>query len=263
VVLSFDPHPLELLHPERFQPVLTTLPERARLLRECGADHVVLLQTTPALLQRSAVEFFTHVVLDGFRARALVEGENFRFGRDRQGDVTLLCNLTREAGVTLDVIPPFEIGGVRVSSSRVRQALGRGDVGEAAALLERPYRLRGTVGTGQRRGRTIGFPTANLQQLGTLVPGNGVYAVRVHFAGEHWPGAANIGPNPTFGEQERKVEVHLIGFEGELYGQALDVDFVGRLRDTRPFAGVAELVAQLRQDVEQAKALAAESKGAR
>jgi riboflavin kinase/FMN adenylyltransferase len=139
----------------------------------------------------------------------------------------------------------------------VRDALERGDVGAAATLLGRPYRLRGVVGVGQRRGRTIGFPTANLEGLATLVPADGVYAVRVRressAAEPAWAGAANVGPNPTFGEDARKVEVHLIGFAGDLYGQTLAVDFVRRLRDTRPFASVGELVEQLRRDVEQAR----------
>ena len=133
----------------------------------------------------------------------------------------------------------------------------RGDVRAAADLLSRPYRLRGKVGTGQRRGQTLGFPTANLEQVETLIPGDGVYAVRVHYQGRAWPGAANLGPNPTFGEQARKIEVHLIGFEGELYGQVLAVDFLDRLRDTRPFGSVAQLVEQLRTDIERARQIAA------
>jgi riboflavin kinase/FMN adenylyltransferase len=123
-------------------------------------------------------------------------------------------------------------------------------------LLDRPYRLRGTVGVGQRRGATLGFPTANLEKPLTLVPRDGVYAVRAWTGGTAWPGAANVGPNPTFGEQARKVEVHLIGFSGDLYGQPLAVDFLDRLRDTRPFAGPAELVAQLRRDVDEARRIA-------
>jgi riboflavin kinase/FMN adenylyltransferase len=145
-------------------------------------------------------------------------------------------------------------GGI-VSSSRVREALVRGAVREAAELLGRPHRLHGQVGTGQRRGQQLGFPTANLERVETLVPGDGVYAVRVFWQGSAWPGAANIGPNPTFGEQDRKVEVHLIGFEGSLYGQRLAVDFLDRLRDTRPFSGPTELAAQLKKDVEQARRL--------
>ena len=122
-------------------------------------------------------------------------------------------------------------------------------------MLGRPYRLQGRVGVGRRRGRTLGFPTANLGPLFTAVPGDGVYAVRVPHGGTAWPGAANVGPNPTFGETARKVEVHLIGFSGDLYGRPIAVDLVERLRDTRPFAGPADLAEQLRADVEQAKRL--------
>src|SRR5262249_32977003 len=154
----------------------------------------------------------------------------FAFGRDREGDIATLGGLCRTADVALAVVPPFLLDGVPVSSSRVRSALVRGAVGEAAVLLGRPYRLRGTVGTGQRRGHTIGFPTANLEDVPTVLPGDGVYAVRVRHQGRTWPGAANIGPNPTFGEQARKIEVHLIGFGGDLYGQPLAVDFLERLR---------------------------------
>ncbi len=256
VVLTFDPHPLKLLRPEQFQPVLTTSADRADLLQRHGADHVVILRTTPGLLQLTAAEFFAEVLRQRLAARAVVEGANFAFGRNREGTVATLAELCRAAGMELAVVPPFLQEGVPVSSSRVRAALLRGAVTEAADLLGRPYRLRGIVGTGKRRGATLGFPTANLEQVETLVPADGVYAVRAHHEGTAWPAAANVGPNPTFGEQARKVEVHLIGFDGNLYGRPLAVDFVERLRDTRPFGGVEELVAQLRRDVEQARQVA-------
>jgi riboflavin kinase/FMN adenylyltransferase len=255
VVLTFDPHPLQLLSPERFQPVLTTTADRVALLRAAGADQVAVLRTTPELLQLSAPDFFARVVRTGFQARAVVEGGNFAFGRNREATVETLSDYCREAGIDFTVVPFLQEAGRNISSSQVRAALLAGDVRGAVGLLGRCYRLRGTVGVGQRRGRTIGFPTANLEALSTLIPGNGVYAVRVEHAGKQWPGAANIGPNPTFGEDARKIEIHLIGFEGDLYGQPLAADFVERLRDTRPFAGVAELKAQLQQDVEQAKRL--------
>jgi riboflavin kinase / FMN adenylyltransferase len=256
VAVTFDPHPLRLLRPEQFMPVLTTVPDRAALLQDCGADHVLILQTTPELLRLSAADFFREVVQTRLAARALVEGPNFAFGRNREGDVDTLAELCSRAGLTLEVVTPYLLDGVPVSSSRVRAALVRGDVGGAAVLLGRPYRLRGTVGTGQRRGQTLGFPTANLEQVETVIPGDGVYAVRAEHQGRTWPGAANVGPNPTFGEQARKVEVHLIGFQGDLYGRGLAVDFLERLRETRPFRGVNELVEQLRRDVDQARRLA-------
>src|SRR5262249_21847547 len=147
-----------------------------------------------------------------------------------------------------------------VSSSRVRAALVQGNVALAARLLGRPYRLRGVVGSGQKRGHSLGFPTANLEQIQTLTPGDGVYAVRVAYNKAVWPGAANVGPNPTFGEQARKVEAHLIGFHGDLYDRELALDFLDRLRDTRPFAGPKELAAQLKHDIEQARTIAAQTK---
>jgi riboflavin kinase/FMN adenylyltransferase len=253
VAVTFDPHPLELLRPASLQPLLTTVADRIRLLHELGADHVVVLHTTPSLLGLSAAEFFERVVRDRLAARAVVEGVNFRFGRDRTGDVKLLAGLCAAAGLGFTVLPAVRVGSAEVSSSRIRAALLGGDVEEAATLCARPHRLVGSVRAGAGRGRTIGFPTANLDRLQTLAPGDGVYAVRVPVGGATFPGAANVGPNPTFGDMARKVEVHLIGFTGDLYDQTLAVDFIKRLRDTRPFASAAELVDQLRRDVEQAR----------
>ena len=254
VVLTFDPHPLQLLRPEQFKPVLTTLDDRAGLLQAHGADHVIILRTTRELLQRSAAEFFGKVVLSQVGARALVEGGNFAFGRDREGTIEKLRDFCQHAGVGFTIVPSFRTeDGIPVSSSRVRTALETGDVREAARLLGRPYRLRGTVAEGSQRGHKLGFPTANLENIQTLAPLDGVYAVRVHRGKDRWAGAANIGPNPTFGEQARKVEVHVIGFQGNLYGDHLAIDFIARLRDTRTFDGIGELVEQLKLDVREAE----------
>jgi riboflavin kinase/FMN adenylyltransferase len=154
--------------------------------------------------------------------------------------------------MAFEEVPQLSLNGEPVSSSRVRAALVSGDVARAAELLNRNYSIAGTIVTGAKRGRTIGFPTANLGDVPTVLPGNGVYAVRAGVEGRVWPAAANVGPNPTFGEDARKIEVHLIGFSGDVYGKLIEVEFVGRLRDTRPFNGVSELVAQLQQDVERA-----------
>lgn len=255
VAITFDPHPLQILRPEQFQPVLTTVADRAALLEAAGADHVIQLRTTAALLHLRAEEFFETVLRDHVAARAVIEGTNFGFGRDREGDVQTLARLCARAGMQLSIVPPVMHEGQPISSSRVRRALLQGAVGEATLLCGHPYFLRAKVGRGAGRGRTIGFPTANLEPLETLVPGDGVYAVRVHLGGEAWAGAANIGPNPTFAEQQRKIEVHLIGFAGDLVGQSLRVDFIAWLRGTRPFASVAALVEQLHQDIDQARRL--------
>lgn len=258
VVLSFDPHPLQLLAPDRFQPLLTSPEDRAADLRVCGADRVLFLRTTPELLRLTPHEFFAQVLRDGLRPKALVEGFNFRFGHDRAGDNELLGELCRESGIAMALVPPFQLDAVPVSSSRVRKALLDGDVGEAMRLMGRHYRLHGIVGEGARRGRTLGFPTANLTDVQTLVPGDGVYAVRARFDGETWAGAANVGGNPTFGEQSRKIEIHLIDFVGDIYGRSMTVTFLHRLRETRPFSGADDLVTQLQRDVEQARHIGAE-----
>jgi riboflavin kinase/FMN adenylyltransferase len=258
VAVTFDPHPLQLLRPAQFQPVLTTIPERAELLQCYGVDQVVILRTTPEMLNLGAEEFFELVVRKGLGAATMVPGFNFAFGHNREGTLETLAGLCQRAGMGYVAVPPLKIDGRPVSSSRVRTELLRGAAREAARLLGRPYRLIGRVGTGQRRGQTLGFPTANLEQIEMLIPADGVYAVRVAWQGRTWTGAANIGPNPTFGEQQRKVEVHLIDFQGDLYGVTLAVDFVDRLRDTRPFDSVAALTAQLHADVEQARHTAAE-----
>lgn len=256
IALTFDPHPIELLRPGQTPPRLTTPEDRTRLLHELGADHVLILRATQELLSLRAADFFTQVIQGHFDAQSLVEGTNFGFGRGREGDVATLARLCEPAGIRLTVVPPVILDSGEVSSSRIRAALTSGNVREAAALLGRPYRLHGLVGHGQHRGQQLGFPTANLDQLRTLVPGEGVYAVRVPHEGKNWPAAANVGPNPTFGEIARKVEIHLIGFQGDLYGRPLTVDFIERLRDTRPFKSVAELVEQLRHDIEQARRIA-------
>jgi riboflavin kinase/FMN adenylyltransferase len=254
VAVMFDPHPIALLAPERLLPLLTTPADRAELLQRAGADHVVILRTTPELLRLEAREFLDTILGDRLAANAVVEGFNFRFGRGRAGDLELLGAWCRRRDVEFAVVGRQAVDCAVVSSSRVRTALEAGDVAAAARLLGRQYRLRGVVGAGAKRGRTLGFPTANLTEPATLVPGDGVYAARVMLAdGSTWPGAANIGPNPTFGEQTRKLEVHLIGFDGDLYGQPIAVDFISRLRETRQFAGPADLVAQLRLDVEMVR----------
>lgn len=254
VVLTFDPHPLQLLRPETCPPLLTTFAERTRLLLAAGANHIVILRTRREMLQLTAREFFDRVIRARLQPRVLVPGYNFGFGRGREGNVESLAHFCAEVGMEFVLVQPLEVEGEPVSSSRVRAALLAGQVELAGRLLGRPYRLQGVVGHGRHRGRGLGFPTANLEEIATLIPATGVYAVQVEMDGQLRPGAANIGPNPTFGEEARKVEVHLIGYAGpDLYGRRLALDVVKRLRDTRAFAGAAELVEQLRRDVEEAR----------
>jgi len=253
VVVTFDPPPHQVLHPGSERPPLTTIPQRSALLHSLGVDQVVVLRTSPALLALSAEAFFEDVIARQLGAKAVVEGYDFRFGRGRCGTNDILRTLCTTAVIAFEEVPQLTFNGEPVSSSGVRATLASGDVARAAGLLARNYRITGTVITGAKRGRTIGFPTANLDNVQTFLPGNGVYAVRAFVDGRDWPAAANIGPNPTFGEDARKIEVHLIGFSGDVYGKSMEVEFIARLRDTRPFGGAAELSEQLKKDIEHAK----------
>lgn len=257
VVVTFDPPPHRVLHPDSGppRPPLTTLEHRAELLHAAGADHVVILRTSPALLALSPEAFFEDILIRQLGAKAVVEGYDFRFGRGRTGTTETLRALSASGEIAFEEVPPLHFKGEPVSSSRVRAAIVGGEVGLASELLARPYRIEGRVVEGARRGRTIGFPTANLDQVATVLPGNGVYAVRSHLGDKMVPGAANVGPNPTFGEDARKVEIHLIDFSGDLYGKAMAVEFIARIRETRPFGGAAELAAQLRHDIEDARSI--------
>ena len=256
VVFTFDPHPVRLLRPDAAPPPLTWTDRKAELLAELGVDAMIAYPTDEALLALSAREFFDTIVRQRLDARAMVEGPNFFFGRGRTGTVVLLRELCRDSGISLDVVEPLTIGGDYVSSSRVRTLIQQGDVRAAGELLTQPYRMRGMVTHGAGRGAKIGFPTANVAAIDTLLPAQGVYAGRAITAAGTWLAAINIGPNPTFGEQTLKVEIHLIDFHGSLYGQPLAVDFLTRLRDIHPFPSVDALKTQLRNDVEQAKHLA-------
>ncbi len=256
VVFTFDPHPVRLLRPAEAPAPLTWSEHKAELLGELGVHAMIAYPTDEGMLSLSPKAFFDRVVCDQLRTRAMVEGPNFRFGHDREGDVQLLGQFCQEAGVQLEIVPPLMIDGQYISSSRVRQSIRQGDVDAARDMLTRPYRIRGLVTHGARRGGGLGFPTANVEAVDTLLPGLGVYAGRAWAADRRWPAAINIGPNPTFGEQSIKFEVHLIGYQGSLYGEPLEVDFLSRLRDIRPFPSVEELKKQLDQDVCAAREIA-------
>jgi riboflavin kinase/FMN adenylyltransferase len=272
IVFTFDPHPVRLLRPEQCPPPLTWTERKAELLAAQGVDWIVAYPTDEALLQLSAQAFFDRIVREALAARALVEGPNFYFGHNREGTIERLNKLTAAAGMSLDIVRPVEIDGAIVSSSRVRDLIRRGDVQEANRLLASPYRIRGMITHGAGRGAKIGFPTANLGAIDTLLPAQGVYAGRAwippasravlgpELSALHssYPAAINLGPSPTFGDATPRVEVHIVGLDEPLYGQPLEVDFLARLRDIRPFESPAALAEQLRRDIEQVKQIAFE-----
>jgi riboflavin kinase/FMN adenylyltransferase len=260
LAVTFHPHPATFLRPDRVPEPLVWLEREIQLLEAAGLSDVAVFKTGPWLLELPAREFFERVVMEQFGVRGMVEGPNFFFGHNRGGDVRVLAEWCDQAGIDLHVAEPLTTDdGRMISSSRIRATLAEGDVAEARELLGRPHRIRGVVSHGAGRGAGIGVPTANLHGVDVLIPADGVYAARVHVPGADgapptpWPAACNIGPNPTFGEQTRKVEAHLIGFRGDLYGRMLEMDFLQRLRPTRAFAGLDELLDQIGRDVEEAR----------
>lgn len=249
VVLTFDPHPIRLLRPEQAPPSLTTLPQKTAILEGCGVDCVIAFPTTREFLSHTPQEFFEQVVIDRLHARGLVEGANFCFGKDRAGDVAMLAELCTAAGLTLDVVPPVIVDGEAVSSSRIREHIAAGRIDAAVQLLGHPYALQGTVVRGVGRGASLGFPTANLDGIETLLPADGVYAGRVRLNDKQFPAAINLGSNPTFGDEQRKLELHIIGHTGDLYGRELTVDLLSRIRDVARFESPDALRRQLKSDI--------------
>ncbi|MCA9212995.1 MAG: bifunctional riboflavin kinase/FAD synthetase [Planctomycetales bacterium] len=254
VVFTFEPHPAIVLRPDLAPAPLTWLERKADLLAGLGVDAVVAYPTDRALLKLTPEQFFQSIVVDKLAAKAIVEGPNFCFGRDRQGDVALLRKLCSQQEIQFDVVEPITAGDdTLVSSSRIREAIARGEIDHANEMLTQPYRIRGIVARGAGRGSTIGFPTANIDDADTLLPADGVYAGRVQLDGAEFAAAINVGAAPTFGDDKKRVEVHIICFDRGLYGQMLEVDFLRRLRTIQSFDCMEELVAQLRVDIGDAK----------
>ncbi len=256
VIFTFDPHPAALVSPNGAPPALTTSSRKAQLLEALGVNALVEYSTDRALLQRTPEAFFSEIVLEQLAACALVEGNDFCFGKQRQGNVDVLQQCCQRHRIELRVVEPVQQSGQPVSSSRIRKVLAGGQVELAAQMLNRPYRICGQVASGSQRGTHLGFPTANLHEITTLVPGLGVYAGWGRVAGTDYPAAIHIGPNPTFHEDAEKVEVHLIGLDQSIYEEAVSVDFVARLRDVQPFDGIRQLKRQLTDDVASAQEIA-------
>jgi riboflavin kinase/FMN adenylyltransferase len=259
VALTFDPHPLALLAPERAPEPLTTIERRCELLRAAGADEVAVARFDARYAQLAPEAFAERELVERLGACAVMVGPDYRFGRGRAGDVALLRALGTRHGFEVEVLDAVGSREVaRVSSTTVREALRRGDLARTTELLGRPHELEGTVVEGHRRGRTIGFPTANLDGVRVMLPPDGVYAIVARVLEAERPsshclgGMMNIGTRPTF-SAGRSVEVHLFDFGADLYGKTLRVGLVARLRDEQRFAGVEALVAQLTKDAAAAR----------
>ena len=256
--LTFDPHPAAVIDASRSKAMLTRQPRRAQLLRAAGADRVHVQNFTPEFAALSPEAFVDALIEQG--ARALVVGPDFRFGSGRAGDVALLERLGRERGFAALIEPPVLLDAERVSSSAIREALRAGDIPHANRMLGRAHEIAGRVVRGDQRGRSLGFPTANLDPEPVLPPLDGVYAVLVRELradetfGPSYQGVANLGTRPTFAAG-RSLEIHLFDFDRDIYGALLRVAFMGRVRGEMRFSGIEELRAQIARDCERAREL--------
>jgi riboflavin kinase/FMN adenylyltransferase len=253
VACTFDPHPAEVLQPERAPLPITTLEERLELIARRGIAVTVVVTFTPELAAMEPEAFVTGVLAGRLGAREVVVGFNHRFGRGARGDVRLLREVGLRVGLAAEVVPPLDIAGVPVSSSAIRAALQRGDVVAAARMLGRPYFIAGEVVEGSRRGRTIGFPTANVRSERPVLLPPGVYACRLRVGDETHGAVLNAGVRPTFGEVVFTLEAHVLDFAGDLYGRRVHLDVIEYLREERKFSGVEALVAQITEDVRTAR----------
>jgi riboflavin kinase/FMN adenylyltransferase len=253
VVLTFDPHPSQVLAPERAPRALLTLDQKAELLGQLGADKLAVLPFTLELSRERPEDFARLVLQQTLGARVVVVGAGFRFGHKRAGDVALLEGMGGELGFRVHAFPPMLHEGAPISSTRIREGLSRGDVESASELLGRPFFVDGDVVSGDGRGRTIGVPTANLNPINEMLPCSGVYACRCEARGVSQGAVVNIGTRPTFGGRTTTIEAHLLDFAGDLYGARLRVSFLQRLREERAFSGAEALIAQIRQDIETAR----------
>jgi riboflavin kinase/FMN adenylyltransferase len=256
VLVTFEPHPLEVVNPTAAPLMLTVGEEKREVLAESGIDYLAVVPFTPTLARYSAEEFVTRVLRHRFHMEYLLMGYDHGFGRNREGDVEVLQALGARDGFRVEVVPPVSIGDGRpISSTSIRRAIAGGDLERAAYALGRPYSLGGRVVPGASRGRGLGFPTINVAPPNPrkLLPPQGVYAVRVQTPGGAHGGMLNLGPRPTFGDTTVAVEAHLFDASGDWYGAWVRVDFIARLRDTQKFASPAALIEQLRRDEDAAR----------
>jgi riboflavin kinase/FMN adenylyltransferase len=256
-VVTFNPHPQSVLHPHRQLLWLNNPGDRVRAFQELGVKIVTVLTFTPKVAQLSAQDFMS-LLKKHLKMQGIVVGPDFALGRSQEGDINLLRTLGHEMNFSVEVIPPFTIDGEVVSSTLIRQALIQGDMRRVGRLMGRYFYLRGKVITSDKRGRVLGFPTANLNiKPQQALPGNGIYATITQVNGKRFPSATNIGIRPTFGEGEKTVETHLLNYKGDLYGKDIRLEFVQKLRDEQRFPSSEELKAQIEKDVREVEAILA------
>ncbi len=249
VLFGFYPHPLAFLAPDKCPPVLMCLPKRVEILEQIGIDMAIFVNFNERIASMSPQAFVDTILLDVCRAKHVVVGYACQFGKDREGNAQLLESIGEQSQFGVTVVPPTELNGLPVHSTRIREAIARGDLGLASQLLGRIYSLSGTIVHGDGRGTQLGFPTANIETGEQLCPPNGVYAIRARL-GERWlNGVLNIGIRPTFNGTKFQVESHLFNFDEMIYGETIEVFFIQKIRSERKFSNMDALVKQINRDI--------------
>jgi len=254
VVMTFDPHPIKVLSNGNGPPVITPTPQKLRLIKEVGIDIILCLPFTKEFANIPAKDFVEKILVEKIGVKYVVVGYDYSFGKNRQGNIEFLKKMAQRYQFKVEVVEPVSINGIIVSSTKIRKLVQEGKLEEAKLLLGRNYQVTGTVISGKNRGaRILGYPTANLKLIDELTPKVGVYAVKVHIDNEVYKGVANIGYNPTFGNGAFSVETHIIGFNRNILGKEIIVEFVKRLRDEKKFESPSELAEQIKKDIQEAQ----------
>ena len=253
VVITFDPHPLKVLRPEKAPRLLTSLQERLTIFQSFGIKVVICIDFTKKFAEQTPEEFIKEILVEKLSTKGIVIGYNYTFGKDKKGNIELLKEKGKEFGYDVEVLEPVETNNQKISSSGIREHLSKGAVDKAKEILGRYYSIEGIVTPGHHRGMGLGYPTANIYTIDEAIPKEGIYAVKVEHGNETIDGACYIGTQPTFAGDKVCVEVHLFNFNGTLYHEHLKILFVKMIREEMKFDDRESLIVQIRNDVEKAK----------
>lgn len=254
-VLTFEPHPLKILAPERAPSLILSYEDKIALLQSLGVDIVVAQRFDRQFASIPAEDFVRQFLVDRLKVKKLWVGRDLRFGQGRRGGTDDLLRLAADAGFDVGVLDPILLNGIRISSSRIRQLVEEGRVAEVRPMLGRYHFVSGRIVAGNRRGRELGFPTANIATETEVVPLNGIYATLTQLQNRRLLSVSSVGINPTFGDGPRTVESFILDFDGDIYGERITLSFVQRIRDEKKFVAVKDLIAQMHEDVKHARAV--------
>jgi riboflavin kinase/FMN adenylyltransferase len=255
VVFTFEPHPLKLLAPERAPRMIVNHQDKIEMLQALGVDAIIVQTFDRRFASIEAEDFVRRYLLECLNLSKIWLGRDLRFGRARQGDAEDLIRWGSELGFGVGIVEPILVQGKRISSSRIRQLIEQGRVDEVRPMLGRYHFISGMVVSGHRRGRNMGFPTANLAATTELLPQDGIYATILELQNHHWLSVSSVGHNPTFEKGSRTVEAHILDFTQDIYGEPVKLSFVQRIREERKFAQIEDLVTQMHEDVQAARAI--------